>query len=1669
MKIFLSLKFIINVHQFPKHQGAESASLYDAVVSLILSKLSWLLCSSRGMNSVVLVVDDTFFRPKASCSAGVSITTEFVVSAKSIGEIEWAKMAGAEGILRRFLLVFLDCLLLLQLTQYIDSESVPANDGVVSMYACCRNGHGCGCKRAKVHRRTSSRVREVPTASAEAHCIWYGVCSSDPLRPTNCAYNGTAKPIPSTAMILYTGCYTFIKAKVHLGDWLLVVNNQLKKITLPSNSKSRQTDIKKATKFIRNAVAPHSYETYANMIEGCFRGHVIANQSFVLQSRSGVDVVGTCANDIFHSLQRRDVSLLISSGIVELKLYIRPSDNLISFGDIDRCSLTICIPQRVAMFYGKIYLLTNNTRFRLSFAQNKKGKLVCDTLRHSVMESLEQSLAKDAAPMGLSMNNLFMTGKAPFKMAIQVRPEIIFNVLKTGFMSCLFNTIMKKYCPSIAAGGLSCCSDEQLDNLASKIMPAENLLQRCPSCFENFVQHICGMTCSPNQSDFLYPAEVVPFNSTHQKITTITYDLSARYMNTTFESCLQVQAPSTNQLALDLMCGEYGAEYCTPERWFKFMGDVTNFAPFQINYVSDPVPEHGLTPYDPVTRPCNEGSPGQPGCSCLDCSASCPAPPPPPPPMVPFTILGADGYAVIMAIVFIIFTTLFLSGVFCCTPQENAVDGWARSGEARRRGGPETSPLHSHRSSVASENNQEMATTPRTLGWSADQPDGVAGEASFFEKLGAETETKMEDFFQWWGYHMASRPWLVLFVGLCVVVGLGHGISYMRVTTNPVELWAAPNSRSRMEREYFDSHFEPFYRNEMLIITSKGLPKIEHSTPNGDISFGPVFNSTFLKDVLNLQNKIMALGNETGIQDICFAPLTSSFSGPIKPYDCVVQSIWGWWQNDIILPAVALGGFLAPGEALSKRSRFHEATALIITLLVNNKHDKEQLKPALEWEKEFIAFMKNYTETEMPPYMDIAYTSERSIEDELERESQSDVSTILVSYFIMFAYIAISLGRFTGFSRLLIDSKVTLGLGGVTIVLASVVCSVGMFGFAGVPATLIIIEVIPFLVLAVGVDNIFILVQTNQREGRRPNETVAEHIGRTLGQVGPSMFLTSMSESVCFFLGALSDMPAVRAFALYAGAALLVDFLLQVTCFVALLAIDTHRQNANRFDVLCCMQGTKAEGGSEGGEGALYNVFRQLYVPFLMKREVRASVMILFFAWLCSSVAVAPHIEIGLDQELSMPQDSFQLKYFQYLNRYLNIGPPVYFVITEGLDYSDLETQNMVCGTRFCRSDSVSMQLYSAYRTPNETYIAQPPNSWLDDFFDWASLKSCCKYFPTNSSFCPSSRGAPCKECQIELQGNEQRPNAADFNHYVPFFLQDIPDPDGCVKGGHAAYGQAVNYHMFNKTQAKVGATYYQGYHTVLKTSHDYYSALKGARGVAANLIETLNKNLKEQGKNTTVNVFPYSVFYVFYEQYLTMWPDTLKSMGISVLSIFIVTFLLMGFDLFSALVMAVGIAVEFCSHVVHAFSVAGGAGRQQRAAAALTRMGSSVLSGITLTKFGGIIVLGTAKSQIFQVFYFRMYLGIVLLGAAHGLIFLPVMLSYIGSPVNKQKLANQLLRSKDVAVAETSLTRVRDARGHPYNHYNFESLPAHNPASGTLASAVAAQSHLRQSRRDAE
>lgn len=96
---------------------------------------------------------------------------------------------------------------------------------------------------------------------------------------------------------------------------------------------------------------------------------------------------------------------------------------------------------------------------------------------------------------------------------------------------------------------------------------------------------------------------------------------------------------------------------------------------------------------------------------------------------------------------------------------------------------------------------------------------------------------------------------------------MGSGIKYLKITTDPVELWAAPNSQSRIEKEFFDSHFEPFYRIEQLIIRSDAPPVI-HNSSDEIIEFGPAFDRDFLLEVLDLQNGIKGMLMQNFIEEL---------------------------------------------------------------------------------------------------------------------------------------------------------------------------------------------------------------------------------------------------------------------------------------------------------------------------------------------------------------------------------------------------------------------------------------------------------------------------------------------------------------------------------------------------------------------------------------------------------------------------------------------------------------------------------------------------------------------------------------------------------------------------------------------------------------------------------
>uniref|UniRef100_A0A8C4DJV0 SSD domain-containing protein n=1 Tax=Dicentrarchus labrax TaxID=13489 RepID=A0A8C4DJV0_DICLA len=1227
---------------------------------------------------------------------------------------------------------------------------------------------------------------------------------------------------------------------------------------------------------------------------------------------------------------------------------------------------------------------------------------------------------------------------------------------------------LKEVCPMLDKGEnntYACCSIKQLSSLERSLTLSKAVLIRCPSCAENFAHLHCITTCSPNQSQTINVTQVMNVTSQGKtKLAVVGYQafLSTTFAEASFQSCKNVRIPATGGFAIGTMCGRYGAKLCNPQRWYDFQGDSSNgLAPLDIDFQlikeghTEGLPE-GVIPYNGRALMCNETTPsGGQFCSCQDCEESCPKMPPPPQPPSPFMLLGTDGFLVI-------------SIILLCLLILNSND--------------------------------------------VTQRDIDPSEVTCADRNSLVAQDFLSLQFQRWGTLMATYPLTVLLLSAIVVAVFSAGLKSIELTTDPVELWSAPNSRARQEKDFHDSHFDPFFRTNQLILTAPGRKgHIYNSLLFGPQNFSGLVSKDLVIELLQLQTRIQNiefwsddLNRTASLKDVCFAPLN-----PSNPSltDCAVNSLPQYFQNsldninakvnmtelgvtkevdwrdhliyclnsplsfkditDLGMSCMADYGapvfsFLAVGGY--ENDDFTNAEAFILTFSLNNyARNSTKFKVAMQWETEFLKIVQEYQKNPACNFT-FAYMAERSLEDEINRTTAEDIPIFMISYAVIFVYIAVALGEYSSWRRILVDSKFLVGLGGILVVGCSVLASMGFYSWIGIPSSLVILQVVPFLVLAVGADNIFIFVLEYQRDVRKPGETRQEQIGRVLGNVAPSMLLCSLSESVCFFLGALSTMPAVKTFALYAALAVLMDFILQMTAFVALLSLDARRQDNNRCELLCCVK-VSTRRPNKPNEGFLLPLMRKYYAPVLLHRYTRIIVMLVFIFMFCASIFLMFNVTVGLDQELAMPQGSYMLDYFKYLYKYFEVGVPVYFVTKGGYDFATVEGMNAVCSSVGCDQFSMTQKIQYATDHPELSYLAIPANSWVDDFIDWLNPGSrCCRLYtfgPNVGQFCPATEASflCLRKCMRPPANGVLRPTEEQFYRFLPDFLGNRPDLT-CPKGGLGAYDKAV----VRNEIGEIIATRFMAYHTPLTNSQDFTAALLKARELAHNI--TLGMR-KIKGTSPDFEVFPYTVTNVFYEQYLTIVPEGLFNISMCLLPTFVVCCLLLGLDLLSGLlnlltiimivvdtvgvmtlwgihynavalinlVTAVGISVEFVSHMTRSFALSIKPTHVERAMEATANMGSAVFAGVAMTNLPGILVLAFAKAQLIQIFFFRLNLIITLLGLVHGLVFLPVLLSYFGPGVNKGVL---LKLQQDKAEARREL-EMRHTIKQIYDNVSFE------------------------------
>ncbi|KIK65508.1 hypothetical protein GYMLUDRAFT_357468 [Collybiopsis luxurians FD-317 M1] len=1294
--------------------------------------------------------------------------------------------------------------------------------------------------------------------------------------------------------------------------------------------------------------------------------------------------------------------------------------------------------------------------------------------------------------------------------------------------------LLRDVCGPAFESGPVCCTHDQVSTLEDNFRIVDRIVSACPACKNNFHDFFCKFTCSPNQGSFLNVTSTQTTTSNQIAVQSVDFFVAPQFAQGFFDSCKDVKFDASNGYAMDFIGG--GAQ--NYHDFLGFLGEEKDLgSPFQIDFPSISSPPY--VPLNPPSRNCSDNDLGS-RCTCIDCPSICPVLPdlPDSHSVCRVGLLSCLSFTLILT--YSIAVVGFLLGFF--------IQSTIRKRRERRY----------ERVALSG----ETPTTPHVLVGASSLDDhntglarGLIDPVETVQPKQYKLNAVLRRFFYKLGLTTATYPFLTCAIVFTVIGLINIGWTKFDIETDPVRLWVAPNSETRIQKDFFDKHFGPFYRPQQIFITSI------------DQENDPVISFEHLEYVFNLERHIreelVSRPNNLTLQDVCFAP-----AGPGSP--CVVQSVTGWFGGSLDdddrdtykdriehcarSPVDCLPDFgqpLAPHFVLggvrdANLASYLDAPALVITAVLSSSFsppipEQQQAfeRSAQEWERTLRAFLEDVKErapTEAGLHVD--FSTGVSLEEEIGKEGNTDVKIVVGSYLAMFIYVALTLGgggngggsnlrtvqngnkgwklrwrtAMSWIRNYTTTSHTLLALFSLGLVLLSISTSVALFSLMGVKVTLVIAEVIPFLVLAVGVDNVFLLMgelervdaayglhagntsnpnpatgwdasgrgddritaednlPADARDGENrmmsPTRTSSRHfpnpvrhshqtsslssyssapssaypnpsylppatrIALTLSIIGPSILLSTFTEAVAFLLGALVPMPAVRNFALYAAGGVLINGLLQVCLLAGVgIGLDARRVEAGRMDCIPCIRlpghialpededdggaideppfsperpnyNTNGAGGygalgtygdsltrsaSGSGSGWLGRAFRRHYAPFLLKPAVKVVVMIVFGGLFVAGIIGMQGIELGFDQRLALPTSSYLVSYFDRVDSYLDVGPPVYFVVRD-VDATQRDGQRKLCG-RFttCEKmslsnileaersrgqkqaesflsshlhepqlfvDSAEMSLLSSSQHPS--YIADPAASWIDTFFAWLNpeMDTCCRVRKRNPSVLCKARDSdrlcrPCFEDRVPAWNvtMEGLPEGREFVHYAKWWLASDAGEE-CPLGGKEGFGGSIAFgeDVDGEESGEIVASHFRTFHTPLRSQSDLIQSLISARRIAESISES-----------TGTDVFPYSLHYVFFDQFLTITSTTQLILGLGLLSTLLISSVFLGslrtgaivtavtgmvvVDVMGMmrlegislnaislvnLVMAEGIAVEFCVHVARAFMSAG-------------------------------------------------------------------------------------------------------------------------------------------------
>lgn len=325
------------------------------------------------------------------------------------------------------------------------------------------------------------------------------------------------------------------------------------------------------------------------------------------------------------------------------------------------------------------------------------------------------------------------------------------------------------------------------------------------------------------------------------------------------------------------------------------------------------------------------------------------------------------------------------------------------------------------------------------------------------------------------------------------------------------------------------------------------------------------------------------------------------------------------------------------------------------------------------YEQEVVSYIRRSLN---PVYVDVTAFSPYYVTSEIVRAGLSILPFVLVGFGIMCLFSTASVSLSAMSTSQMNFEKVILSVVACVCPFMAVGTALGLLFWFGLKFGSILC-VIPFLVLAIGVDDAFLMIGSWQRitgtfrkypqlssSGDDLTADVSLRVGMMLQDIGPSMSITTLTNVLAFGIGALTPTPEIRIFCIGGVTAIIVDFLYQITFYTAVVAVLARRE-IHREATLMNESVKKLKKAWHPKHNVCYKIMKRMlskYCTTICTLPISLIVICALFAYWYISIIGAINMKVELTPQKLFTEDSDVLNVIRYKNDYIQPYYSTYLV-----------------------------------------------------------------------------------------------------------------------------------------------------------------------------------------------------------------------------------------------------------------------------------------------------------------------------------------------------------------------------------------------------------------------